>query len=90
MNENIMLLFSLIVIFIIIFVITAISAKFSNEQERRIVAEKELKSTRESFKNVLENILKEDPNNKPAKEAYIVYFTPPVDHTGDGFIDGYE
>ena len=59
------------------------------EREARKRAEHELQTTRESLKKLCEACIKEN-NSVHARITYAVYFGPPVDHTGDGFIDGEE
>ena len=53
----------------------------SIERKRRIKAEEKLES--------LEKNLSE-ARSEEARIIYQSYFAPPVDHTGDGFIDGDE
>jgi len=61
----------------------------SRERNARKKAEHELKATRKSLKEVCEVCIKES-NNIHARIVYEAYFGKTVDHTGDGFIDGYE
>ena len=59
------------------------------ERNKRKRAEQELQATRKSLKEVCEACIKEN-NSVPARITYETYFGTPVDHTGDGFIDGEE
>lgn len=69
--------------------ISFIWGMFSRERNRRKEAEQELQSTRKSLKELCEICIKEN-NNIHAKITYQAYFGSSVNHTGDGFIDGYE
>lgn len=59
------------------------------ERDKRKKAEQELQATRKSLKEVCEACIKEN-NSIHARITYEAYFGIPVDHTGDGFIDGEE
>ena len=61
----------------------------SRERNARKRVEQELQSTRKSLKDLCEACIKEN-NSTYARITYQAYFRHPVDHTGDGFIDGYE
>ena len=61
----------------------------SRERNARKEAEQELEATRKSLKELCEACIKEN-NSVYARITYQAYFGRPVDHTGDGFIDGYE
>lgn len=75
---------------VIIPLIIAISvAIILRERDRRKKAEQELESTRKSLKDLCEACIKEN-NSSHARITYTAYFGKPVDHTGDGFIDGEE
>ena len=80
-----------IIIFIFVFAIFCIVACsiIYKERNNRKKAEQELETTRNALKEVCEKILKDNDSIR-AKITYQVYFGEPVDHTGDGFIDGYE
>ena len=59
------------------------------ERDKRKRAEQELETTKKALKDLCEACIKE--NNSPhARRTYVAYFGKPVNHTGDGFIDGYE
>ena len=66
---------------ILMLVIAYLLVDRSIERKRRIESEGKLKS--------LENILSK-ASSEDARIIYQSYFAPPVDHTGDGFIDGDE
>lgn len=53
----------------------------SIERKRRIKAEEKLESLEKSLS---------EARSEDARIIYQSYFAPPVDHTGDGFIDGDE
>lgn len=86
MNEFILLVIVPLILCILTGVILGIT---SRERNARKKAEQELQSTRKSLKDLCEACIKEN-NSIHARITYQVYFGPPVDHTGDGFIDGYE
>lgn len=74
---------------VVLFLAIVISEKFSEERTARIKAEQELLTTREALEDLCKNCIKEK-NCPRAKITYQAYFGKPVDHSGDGFIDGYE
>ena len=76
-------------IFLWIIIVIYMSIEYGVTCERK-ASENKLKDVRKQFKKSLENILKEDSQNVSAKIAYTAHFNKPVDHTGDGFIDGEE
>jgi len=53
----------------------------SIERKRRIKSEEKLESLEKSLSKA---------KSEDARIIYQSYFAPPVDHTGDGFIDGEE
>lgn len=61
----------------------------SRERNARKEAEQELEATRKALKELCEACIKEN-NSVYARITYKEYFGRSVDHTGDGFIDGYE
>ena len=82
--EKIIIIISILVVFCII----AESIIWAERNERKKL-EQELEATKESLKEVCEKTIKNN-DNICAKITYEAYFGRPVDHTGDGFIDGYE
>lgn len=66
---------------ILMLVIAYLLVDCSIERKRRIESEGKL----EALENSLSKASSED-----ARIIYQSYFAPPVDHTGDGFIDGDE
>lgn len=77
---------ALVVIPLIIAISVAIILR---ERDRRKKAEQELESTKKSLKDLCEVCIREN-NSSHAKITYTAYFGNPVDHAGDGFIDGEE
>ena len=69
--------------------ISIIFSTYFKERDGRIIAEQELTTTRNALKNVCEKCINEK-SYMPAQITYQVYFGQEVDHSGDGFIDGYE
>lgn len=61
----------------------------SRERNARKEAEQDLETTRKSLKELCEACIKKN-NSVHARITYEAYLGRPVDHTGDGFIDGYE
>lgn len=74
---------------ILIFAIAVIGEIISQERNARKKAEQELQTTRKSLKDLCEACIKEN-NRIHARITYVAYFGKPVDHAGDGFIDGFE
>jgi len=80
----------LVVVPLILCILTGvILGIISRERNARKKVEQELQSTRKSLKELCEACIKEN-NSIHARITYQAYFGPPVDHAGDGFIDGYE
>lgn len=69
------------ILIILMLVIAYLLVDRSIERKRRIESEGKL----EALENSLSKASSED-----ARIIYQSYFAPPVDHTGDGFIDGDE
>ena len=74
---------------ILFFATVVIANIISQERNARKKAEQELQTTRKSLKDLCEACIKEN-NSTHARITYVAYFGKPVDHAGDGFIDGYE
>lgn len=74
---------------ILVILTGAILGIISRERNARKEAEQELQDTRKSLKNLCEECIREN-NSIHARITYQAYFGLPVDHAGDGFIDGYE
>ena len=66
---------------ILMLVIAYLLIDRSIERKKRIDAEEKLESLEKSLSKA---------KSKDARIIYQSYFAPPVDHTGDGFIDGDE
>ena len=76
--------------FLLVVVIIPMGLGMINEErQKRREVEKELQATRESLRKLCEACIEEN-NSVHARITYAAYFGEPVDHTGDGFIDGYE
>ena len=88
MNEFIFL-FLVIVPLIISIIGGVIIGIILRERNARKEAEQELEATRKSLKELCEVCIKEN-NSVYARIIYESYFGRPVDHTGDGFINGYQ
>lgn len=86
MNKIILLV---VVPLILIVAIVVLVDAISQERNARKKAEQELQTTRKSLKDLCEACIKEN-NSTHARITYVAYFGKPVDHAGDGFIDGYE
>lgn len=69
------------IVIILMLVIAYLLIDRSDEKKKRFEAEAKLKSIEVSLAQA---------QSTDAKIIYVSYFAPPVDHTGDGFIDGEE
>ena len=78
-----------IIVCTIVIVCIVAGSVIMREQNERKKTEKELETIKNTLKEVCEETIKNN-NNIHAKIIYEVYCGKPVDHTGDGFIDGYE
>ena len=76
--------FILLVVFLIPCILIGIISGIARKK-----TEQELQSTRKSLKDLCEACIKEN-NSEHARITYQAYFGLPVEHAGDGFIDGYE
>ena len=71
----------LLIAIILMLVIAYLLVDRSIERKKRIEAEGKLESLEKSLSKA---------SSEDARIIYQSYFDPPVDHTGDGFIDGEE
>ena len=82
-------IFSVIVPLIVAIIVGVILGIIPRERNARKEAEQKLEATRKCLKELCEACIKEN-NSVYARITYEAYFGKLVDHTGDGFIDGYE
>ena len=74
-------LVGLLIAIILMLVIAYLLVDRSDEKRRRIEAERKLELLEKSLSKA---------SSEDARIIYQSYFASPVDHTGDGFIDGEE
>ena len=74
---------------VLLVVITILCAELFTERHKRREVESELETTRSDLKKLCEKCIDEN-FSVHARITYQAYFGRPVDHTGDGFIDGEE
>ena len=79
----------IIIINVLVVICIVANSIILTERNKRKKLEQELDTTKKALKEVCEKIIKNN-DNIGAKITYEAYFGKPVDHTGDGFIDGYE
>lgn len=70
-----------LIVIVLILVIAYLLVDRSIERKRRIGSEEKLESLEKSLSKA---------KSEDARIIYQSYFAPPVNHTGDGFIDGDE
>ena len=70
-----------LIVIVLMLVIAYLLVDCSIERKRRIESERKLESLEKSLSKA---------KSEDARIIYHSYFAPPINHTGDGFIDGDE